>query len=91
MSRKSCIIKTVVLPPGVMLNDPRLLNGRVVEENQYVRKDVEIWNAGNETFEADIDRRLLPAAFKDSGHAHIIVYPNDKIKNGANFSFAQDE
>eukprot|EP01053_Blabericola_migrator_P008762 Blabericola_migrator_1__8761@NODE_4614_length_1057_cov_30_511111_g2868_i0_p1_GENE_NODE_4614_length_1057_cov_30_511111_g2868_i0NODE_4614_length_1057_cov_30_511111_g2868_i0_p1_ORF_typecomplete_len102_score23_71_NODE_4614_length_1057_cov_30_511111_g2868_i0352657 len=82
MKAKPTVIKTVILPPGVDLTDPRLQYGEVVEEKQYTLEpgDVGTWPE-DVPFEVDVDKRLLPPFWgKANLQAHYAVYPNGRFK-----------
>lgn len=73
---QSTVTKTVVLPPGVSLNDPRLANGVVVEERCYeLGVGEELSWPDSHAFEADIDGRLLPKR----SNTHFSVYPDERF------------
>lgn len=78
---KPTVIKTVILPPGVQLGDPRLKLGEVIEETKHTLKLGEKGNwPADVPFEADLDGRLLPPGWGQRGiPAHYAVYPNDRF------------
>ena len=81
LSKQNCIIKTVILHPSLNLNDPALLNARVIEENESVKRLDKLWDNGAALFEADIDSHLLPKQLQNLGNTHIAVYPNERISS----------
>lgn len=72
------LTKTVILPPGVELNDPRLTQGVVVAERTYMMPTGQFPEWPEATpFECDVDGRLLPPCWGENRiHAHYAVYPN---------------
>eukprot|EP01054_Gregarina_sp_Poly1_P001804 Gregarina_sp_Poly_1__1803@NODE_1468_length_4062_cov_97_329161_g972_i0_p3_GENE_NODE_1468_length_4062_cov_97_329161_g972_i0NODE_1468_length_4062_cov_97_329161_g972_i0_p3_ORF_typecomplete_len140_score22_12_NODE_1468_length_4062_cov_97_329161_g972_i09831402 len=82
MRTRPTIIKSVVLPPGVDLSDPRLQYGEVVDEKTYSLEpgDIGAWPE-DVPFEVDVDRRLVPPCWgKSDLQAHYAVYPNNRFK-----------
>lgn len=82
LKSKPTVIKTVILPPGVQLDDPRLQYGEVVEESTYELPsgDLGAWPS-DRPFEADLDKNLLPPAWGRKGvAAHYAVYPDSRFQ-----------
>lgn len=77
-----CVIKTVILPPGVELDDPRLKNGEVISETTIPANQGGIGSWPADTpFEADIDGRLLrthPSQQRPPS-THFAVYPDKRF------------
>eukprot|EP00914_Ancora_sagittata_P035072 GHVO01070752.1.p1 GENE.GHVO01070752.1~~GHVO01070752.1.p1 ORF type:complete len:158 (+),score=20.77 GHVO01070752.1:139-612(+) len=71
---ESTMTRTVMLPPGVALNDPRLAEGTVVDEIKYDVPLGEVGEWSDETFEADIDGKLLK-----NQTTHYAVFPNEEF------------
>lgn len=81
LKKQSCLIKTVVLPPGVSLDDPRLEAGKVVEEINYKLPVGEkgIWPESH-PYEVDVSSKLVPPAFGvPNKSAHYTVYPDGRF------------
>jgi len=79
--KRPTITKSVILPPGVELNDPRLKQGEVVEEKHYFLDPSELgyWPSDH-PFEVDVDRTLVPPCYGRPGvAAHYAVYPDSRF------------
>ena len=80
-SKVPCVTKSVILPPGVNLDDARLAEGVVVNELHYELEpgqDVE-W-PDNIPFEVDVDGRLLPPCLgNDGSNVHYAIYPDGRF------------
>lgn len=77
-THRPTLTKTVVLPAGVELSDPRLGVGVVVSEKTYSLPVGEFpeW-PGQLPFECDVDGRLLPPCWgSNQVHAHYAIYPD---------------
>lgn len=76
------MIKTIKLPPGVQLDDPRLKTGEVVDEEIYL-EDAPVGHKWPEDapFEADVAGNLVPPCWgRKHVPAHYAVYPDDRFK-----------
>lgn len=70
-----------MLPPGVSLDDPRLLEGRVIEETTSSLEpgDLGEWPP-DAPFEVDVDQSLVPPVWGERGkNVHYTVYPSDRF------------
>ncbi|EZG67072.1 hypothetical protein GNI_072160 [Gregarina niphandrodes] len=93
LNSKPAVIKTVVLPPGVQMNDSRLADAQLLEERAY---ELEPGSAGiwpeDAPFECDVSARLLPPFWGQSGTAaHYTVYPDNRFDKDIRCGYCENQ
>lgn len=59
---RSLIVKTVILPPGIGLSDPRLRRARVRSAKTYMRRPEEFFEYPATVYIGQVDGSLVPPA-----------------------------